>query len=162
MLPFALVVVLLLPTVTSAQMSPGKIALTASVPRGADVGLAYAASKQTRVNLGIGFSAAQPETGASRSEFLVHAGAWYLQPAFEGVSMFFGGGVEFLSQSGSTSKGDLGILAQAGAEYSVTRSFAIAGLVGIGYSTGDTSASGSSGSRFATSDVAIIFTWWVI
>lgn len=145
-----------------AQMSPGRFAVTALVPQGPDIGVAYAASERTRINLGLGFSASYPDAGVSESSFSVKAGAWRLQPAFEGVSMFYGGSIEFLAHSGSTSTGDFGVMVQAGAEYAISRSFSIGGVVGLGYASGGTSSLGAAGTRLATSEASIMLTWWVL
>jgi hypothetical protein len=53
------------------------------------------------------------------------------------------------------------LIAQAGAEYAVGRSFGVGTVVGLGYGSGGTSAMGAKGSRFGTVEVAVVMTWWV-
>jgi hypothetical protein len=142
-------------------MSEGRFAVTASLPQASDLGMSYAASGNVRVNLGIGFTSVSPDVGPSRSEFTVRPGVWYVQKAVDAVSLFYGGSLEFLARSGGTSTGDVGLIAQAGADYAVARSFSVGAVVGLGYHSGDTSASAAKGSRFGTVDVAVVMTWWV-
>lgn len=124
--------------------------------------MSYAATGSLRINLGIGFTSAKPDAGPARSEFLVRPGVWFVQMAADNVSLFYGGAFEFLARSGGTSTGDVGLIAQAGAEYAVGRSFSVGTVVGLGYGSGDTSAFGAKGSRFGTAEVAVMMTWWVL
>lgn len=145
-----------------SQMSAGRFAVMASLPQGPDVGISYAATGNLRINLGVGFLSANPDVGPARSEFTVRPGVWFVQKAVDNVSLCFGGALEFLAQSGGTSTGDVGLIAQAGAEYAVGRSFSVGTVVGLGYGSGDTSAFGAKGSRFGTTEAAVVLTWWVL
>lgn len=143
-------------------MSAGRVAVTATLPQGPDVGMSYAATNNLRLNLGIGFASSKPDVGPARSEFAVRPGVWFVQKAVDNVSLFFGGALEFLAQSGGTSTGDMAVIAQAGAEYAVGRSFSVGTVVGLGYGSGDTSASGAKGGRFGTAEGAVVMSWWIL
>jgi hypothetical protein len=159
---FLTLATLLLSTLALGQPTSPRFALTTAIGQGSDVGMSYAFSGHWRLNFGLGFSTSVPDSGATASSFSVQTGAWRLQPVEGPLSAFYGGAVEFMTRSGARSTGDIGLILQAGAEYSISPRFALGSLAGLEYWFGDTSASGREGSRFGTARVGIFLTWWVL
>ncbi len=157
-----LVTVVLFAFVGSAQLVPGRIALTTAVGLAPDVGASYAISDRLRLNFGIGFNTSSPDSGASRSTFSIETGLWVSQTPMDGVSTFYGGAIQFRSASGTRTAGDMGIIAQAGAEYAFSKRFSAGSYVGLEFRTGDTSADGKKGAMIATTRVGLFLSWWIL
>ena len=152
--------VLFVASVMSGQLQPGGLALSTAFGEDSNVGGAYALSENKRVNFGVGFHSASPDSGASRTAFAVQTGMWFYRPAVENVSTFYGGSVEFRSSTGARRVGDLGLSANVGVEYSLSRRFAVGTYMGLTFRFGDTSADGNKGYSVGTARMGVFLTWW--
>jgi len=157
---FLLVVVaiLIVSSISLAQLTAGKMAITTSIGPAGAIGGAYALSENMRLNAGLNFSSTSV-TGGSSSDFGIGAGVWMYKPAMENVTMFYGGGVTFGSTSvAGTSSSALGVNVSAGAEYWFSPRFAWGGYVSAGFSS--SGPSGATTSVFGTQGVGTSLTWW--
>ncbi len=164
------VALLVVSSVTFAQLTQGKFAITTSIGPGGSIGGAYALSDNMRLNAGLNFNstsvtvaatALTPSASASQTNFGIGASLWMYKPAMESVTMFYGGGVNFGSAGavGNTpSSSTLGITVTAGAEYWFNSHFAWGGNINVGYTS--SGPSGATTSVFGTQGVATSLTWW--
>lgn len=153
-----LLVTVAITTVCLAQLKNGAVGLTVSFLENPNLGLAYAASQNTRISAKVGFNFAHDSTGNS-STYHFELNMWRYVMNVENVSGFFGGsvGMDALSNPAGTAS-SIGAGALYGMEYWFSARFAVHGTVQIHLSTGK--ALGSSVSRvFTTAESGL--TWYL-
>jgi len=148
--------VVLVSSVSMAQLSAGKLAITTDIP-GNSIGAAYALSENMRIDGGVTFQSTSV-AGTSATAFGIGANVKLYHPAVENVTYFYGGGVSF-STVGDPAITSLGLKAIGGAEYWFSSRFAIGGYVSAGYSS--VGPSGTKVNTFGTMGVGTTWTWWI-
>lgn len=149
--------VLLVSSVSMAQLSAGKIGISTDIP-GGSIGAAYALSENMRVDAGLTFQSFSPAVGSSVTTFGIGGSLKMYNPAVENVSYFYGAGINFGS-SGSPSVTTIGINALGGAEYWFSPRFAMGGYVSFGFV--NSGASGAKSTTIGTQGVGTTMTWWI-
>ncbi len=154
----AVVAVLIVSSVSFAQLSAGKMAFTTSLAPAGAIGGSYALSESMRLNGGVNFSSSST-SGTSSTNFGLGASVWLYKPVMENVNYFYGGGLYFGSTSlAGTSSSSFGLTADAGAEYWFSPRFAWGGGVQAGFSS--SGPSGATTSKFGTLGTFTTLTWW--
>jgi hypothetical protein len=123
----ALLLCLTLAVVSFGQLKSGAMGLTTSFFENPNLGLAYAASENTRIAASVGFSFAHDSSGNS-STYHFGLSMWHYVLTTESISNFLGGAVGFDAQSnpvGTSSSVDLAAL--YGAECWFSTGFALHG-----------------------------------
>ena len=132
-------------TVTGfAQLKPGALGLTTSFSENPNLGLAYAASENTRITATVGFNFAHDSTGnASTYHFAVSI--WRYVLTTDNISNFFGGVVGVDAQSNPVGTSSfLDVVALYGAEYWFSTRFAVHGTLQVHFGTGKELGTGVS------------------
>ena len=157
---YLIVALLLISSLSMAQLTQGKMAITTDIGPGGAIGGAYALSENMRLDAGINFNSFSPAGGGnSTTTFGIGAGLKLYNPVMENISMFYGGGVMFGSSSTSgTSSSTFGVSVIAGAEYWFSSRFAWGGYCSLGFSS--SGSSGATSSNFGTQGVGTSLTWW--
>jgi hypothetical protein len=122
--------------VSFGQLKSGSLGLTTSFFENPNLGLAYAASENTRITASVGFNFAHDSSGNS-STYHFGLSMWRYVLNTESISNFLGGAVGFDAQSnpvGTSSSVDLAAL--YGAEYWFSTRFALHGTLQIHFDTG--------------------------
>jgi hypothetical protein len=151
------IAVILVSTVSMAQLSAGKIGVSTDIP-GGSIGGAYALSENMRVDAGVTFSSFAPPVGSSATTIGVGASVKMYSPAVENVTYFYGAGFGF-GTSGSPSVSTINIHALGGAEYWFSPRFAMGGYASFGFV--NTGASGAKSTTIGTQGVSTTMTWWI-
>jgi len=120
----------------NGQLKSGSLGLTTSLLENPNLGLAYAASENTRISASVGFSFTHDSTGNS-STYHFGVNLWRYVLTTESISNFLGGaiGVDALSNSVGTSS-SLDFAGLYGAEYWFSTRFALHGTLQIHFNTG--------------------------
>jgi hypothetical protein len=139
----------LLNGVSFGQLKSGSIGLTTSLSKEPNLGIAYAASENSRISANVGFNFTHDSTGNS-STYHFGVNAWRYILNVENISSFFGGalGVDAQSSQAGTSS-SLDLAALYGAEYWFSPRFAVNGTLQVHFGTGK--VLGSTVSRIYTS-----------
>ncbi|MBW7887073.1 MAG: hypothetical protein H3C35_01775 [Bacteroidetes bacterium] len=104
---FVVAAVLLVSSISFAQLSAGKIGVTTDLG-GGQLGGAYALSENMRLDGGLVFNSSS-FAGTSVSTFGLGVNIKLYNPIVENVSYFYGGGLSFTSSSGTPSTTNLGV-----------------------------------------------------
>jgi len=145
-------------TVSFAQLKTGALGLTTSFSENPNLGLAFAASENTRIAATVGFDFSHDSTGNS-STYSFGLSLWRYVLTAESISNFFGGSVGFDAQSnpfGTSSSIDLAAL--YGAEYWFSKRFAVHGTLQIHFDTGRSLGSTVTG-IFTSAEAGL--TWYL-
>lgn len=149
--------VLLVSSVSMAQLSAGKIGISTDIPAGS-IGAAYALSENMRLDAGLSFSSTSTTGGTSSTGFGIGGSVKLYSPAMENVSYFYGGGVNFGSV-GSPAVTTIGVNVLGGAEYWFSSRFAMGGYVSLGFT--NFGPSGATTTVIGTQGVSTTLTWWI-
>lgn len=155
------VAMLLVSSVSMAQLSAGKLGVTTDIPA-SSIGAAYALSENMRIDAGLTFQTTSPPSPAKSSTTIgVGASLKMYNPAMEGVTYFYGGQFNFSSSgpSGATSTA-LGVAVLGGAEYWFSSRFAVGAHVSFGFGS-STPSGGSATTTIGTMGVGTTWTWWI-
>ncbi len=154
----AIVAVLIVSSISFAQLSAGKIGVTTDI-LGGSIGGAYALSENMRIDAGLQFqSIAPPSPAKSTTAIGLGANVKLYHPAMENVTYFYGGGFKFTT-AGDPAFSTLGLMGLGGAEYWFSPRFAIGGYVSFGFSS--SGVSGAKTTTIGTQGVGTTWTWWI-
>jgi len=150
--------VLLVSSLSVAQLSAGKIGITTDIPA-KSIGAAYALSENMRLDAGLTFeSTAPPSPATSSTEIGIGASIKLYHPAVENVTYYYGGGVGF-NTAGDPAFSTIGISVMGGAEYWFSSRFAVGANVSLGFT--NSGVSGAKTTRIGTQGVGMTWTWWI-
>lgn len=160
----ALLVVLaivLVSSVSMAQLSAGKIGISTDIPAGS-LGAAYALSENMRIDAGVTFNTVSPPSPATSFGTIgLGVGLKMYHPAMENVTYFYGGSFGFASSGPSGAKAtSLNVNVLGGAEYWFSSRFAMGGYVSFGFGS-STPSGGSATTTIGTQGVGTTMTWWI-
>jgi hypothetical protein len=126
----------MLTALSFGQLKTGSIGLTTSLLKDPNLGIAYAASENTRISANVGFNFAHDSSGNS-STYHFGVSAWRYVLTAASISSFFGGtlGVDAQSNPAGTSS-LLDLAGLYGAEYWFSSKFAVHGTLQVHVGTG--------------------------
>jgi hypothetical protein len=119
-----------------SQLKSGALGLTMSLSQSPNIGLAYAASENTRIAASIGFDAAKDSSGTT-SSYRFSTSIWRYILSSDNIASFFGGSIGLDADSkpaGTVSSVSFGPL--FGAEYWFSKRFAVFGMFQVAFQTG--------------------------
>jgi hypothetical protein len=146
---FVLLLSIVCVATTLGQLRRGSVGLTTTLFQSPNLGLAYAASANTRISANVGFTFTHDSSG-NASTYHVSVSGWRYVYSAENMSGFFGGsfGVDAQSDPSATTS-SLDLAALFGTEYWFSSRFALYGTAQLHFGTGK--IAGATVSRLYTS-----------
>jgi len=148
---------LLLSTVSFAQLTAGKMAITTDI-LGSSIGGAYALSENMRIDASVSIvSTSPPSPLKSTTGIGLGAGVKMYNPAMENVAYYYGGKFSFETDGNDPATTTLNLGVLGGAEYFFSPRFSLGGHVNFGFeSKGATNKTTTIG----TMGMNTVWTWW--
>lgn len=148
---FVAVAILIVSSLSLAQMTAGKMAFSSDIMTGGggSIGGAYALSENMRLDIGLSFIMTSPPSPAtSTTAFGIGAAVKMYNPAMENVSYYYGGRFSYGTNGGTPAVSSLYVGALAGADYWFSPRFSMGGQVNFGF--GSAGASGATTTTIGT------------
>ncbi|NUN70365.1 MAG: hypothetical protein HUU02_11705 [Bacteroidetes bacterium] len=148
---------LLLSTVSFAQLTAGKLAITTD-PTANSLGAAYALSENMRIDAGLSLlSVSPPSPAKSATAIGLSAGVKMYKPAVENVAYYYGGKFSFSTDGGDPAVTALYLGVLAGAEYYFSPRFSLAGHANFGFQS---AGAANKTTTIGTTGLNTVWTWW--